>query len=76
MEHAADFRLRCGKNALEYQIYIEADGAVTPHFEPVFAQSMDEARTAAIGLLRQRPRATQALIYDRENLLAMIDPAA
>lgn len=63
----------CGKIALEYQIFIEADGAMTPHFEPVFAGSMEEARSAAIGLLRQRPRATQALIYDRDTLLAMID---
>lgn len=58
---------------MEYQIYIETDGQVTPYFEPVFAHSIEEARATAVGLLRVRPKATQALIYDRENLLAMIE---
>lgn len=61
---------------MEYQIYIEAEGVATPWFEPVFARSIEEARGAAIGLLRARPKATQALIYDRDTLLAMIDTAA
>jgi hypothetical protein len=58
---------------MEYQVYLEINGRAVPYFEPVGAESDDQARTRALGMLRARSDASEALIYQAGRLLAVLD---
>lgn len=61
---------------MEYQIFAEIEGRTVPLFEPVAALTDEQARDAALALIKSREDISEVTIFRGDTMLAVLDRSA